>query len=387
VTRRLMIVGAGSSGRGQLGQLAHDAGWELVLADRDQALVDRLRRAGRYTVRLHREHSFRDVIVDRFRAYPVSDTVALTREGLDLSLLLTCCFSQNLPAIAPLAAAIIAARQAAGVRAPLNVICCENMQHGSAAFRAMVLPLLSPEAAAYAAERVGFPDCMISRVVPVAAADPLLLAAEDYSEWTVDQRAFRGPPVDLPAMELVPNQDARLARKFFMHNSTHAVCGYQGFHRGHEFIHQALGDPVVLAHVTGAIDELAPVVARRYGFTAEDTRRYGLELGPRGAIAALRDPILRVVRDPLRKLSRDERLVAPAVMALEDGSPALELVGAIVAALRYVHPDDPQSVALNRRLASEGLARVASDVLGLEPGHPLVRAVIESYERWEDCHV
>ena len=379
-----MILGAGCSGRGQLGQLAWAAGWELVLVDRDPALVARLRQAGRYTVRLCRAEAEREVVVDGFRAYHVSETAALEREGLEVALVLTCLFSHNLPTVAPLVAGLLAARCAAGITAPLNVICCENMQHGSSVFRAQVLPLLRPEVAAYAAQCVGFPDAMISRVVPLPVGDPLTLLAEDYSEWTVDQAQFRGPPPDLPALERVPNQDARLARKFFMHNGAHAVCAYWGFHRGHTYIHEAMADPVVLAHVTGVIAELAPVVARHYGFELGATLAYGLELRSRGATAALRDRILRVVRDPLRKLAREERLVAPAVLALADGSPCVELVAAIVAVLRYQHPDDPQSVALQQRLQQAGLARVLPGILGVPAEHPLVGLVAGGYPLWQD---
>ncbi|MDD5707143.1 MAG: hypothetical protein PHR35_14565 [Kiritimatiellae bacterium] len=383
MTKRLMILGAGSSGRGQLGQVAHAAGWQLVLVDRDRALVEKLCRAGRYTVRLCRADGESAYNVDGFSAYGVDETDALVREGLSVPLILTCLLSPNLPAVAPLVARIVAARHARGVSEPLNVICCENMQHGSTTLRGLVMPLLPPDAAAYAEARVGFPDCMISRVVPLPDGDPLTLLAEDYNEWTVDRTAFKGPAPDLAGMELVDNQEARLARKFFMHNGAHAVCGYWGFHRGHNFIHEAVADPVVLGHVVGAINELAQVVGRHFGFGHEATRAYGLELGPRGAIAALRDGIPRVVRDPLRKLSHEERLVAPAVMAIEDGTPCRELVLAMAAALRYSRPDDPSSIVMRDRLSAEGARAAIPAILGLSAEHPLVAQVLRAYEEWQ----
>ena len=383
MNRRVLILGAGSSGRGHLGQLAYEAGWDLVFADRNRELVDALREAGRYTVRLCTAQAERTVMVEGFRAYPIGDEEALVREALGALLALTCLFSHNLHQVAPLVARIVAARHAVEVAAPLNVICCENMQHSSSLLRAQVMPLLTPGAAGYAETHVGFPDCMISRVVPLAGADPLALAAEDYNEWTVDATQFLGPPPDLPGMELVANQEARLARKFFMHNGGHAVCAYWGFHHGHTFIHEAVADPAVLAHVIGAMRELAHVVARHYGFSYGEALEYGLELGPRGAIAVLQDRILRVVRDPLRKLARDERLVAPAALAVEDGSPHEELAGAIAAALRYFHAEDPQAVEMRGRLRAEGAGHAIPSFLGLPADHPLVTAVLARYEAWE----
>ena len=145
---------------------------------------------------------------------------------------------------------------------------------------------------------------MISRVVPRPEPDPLVIVAEDYNEWTARAEAFKGAkPAALTALELVDNQTARLERKLFIHNGGHAVCGYFGFHRGHEFIHEAVADPVVPSTSSGALDEIGEVVERKHGFSAESIDAYKRDLCRRGAIAEMRDEILRVVRDPIRKLS------------------------------------------------------------------------------------
>jgi mannitol-1-phosphate 5-dehydrogenase len=256
------------------------------------------------------------------------------------------------------------------------------MQDSSSVLKSLVLPLLDGAAQEYAARWVGFPDCMVSRVVPVAAESPLELVAEDYNEWTVNVEAFVGPPLDLPAMELVADQETRLARKFFMHNGAHAVCGYWGFHRGHTYVHEAIADPVVRDHVLAAIDELAAVVARRYDLDLGEVRDYGLTLGARGAVAQLKDLILRVVRDPLRKLSRPERFTAPAELALEYGLDCHELTQAMAAALRYHDADDPQSLAMQEQLRSEGAQAAIQGILGLPEGHPLTDLVVAAYDNW-----
>jgi mannitol-1-phosphate 5-dehydrogenase len=367
----VIIFGAGSTGRGHLGELVYSAGWEPVFVDRNAELVRILREAGRYEVKLCTGDGHRVVEVEGFRAYHTSEVEAIVEEAMGASLILTAVFSDNLHEVAPLVAKIIEARRAAGIETPLNVVCCENMQNSSSMLRSMVEPITSTEG-------IGFPDCMVSRVVPVAV-EPLAMLAEDYNEWTVDEAAWVGPAVDLPAMELVDNQEARLARKFFMHNGAHAVCGYWGFHRGHTYIHEAVADEFVLERVVGAIGELAPIVARRYGMDAAAVREYGLELGARGAVAELKDLILRVVRDPLRKLSRPERFVAPAEMAIEYGLPCDEIVRAIGAVLHYRHPDDAQSVAMAERIERQGIEVAAAEIMGLAQDHPLVGKAVGAY--------
>jgi mannitol-1-phosphate 5-dehydrogenase len=241
--------------------------------------------------------------------------------------------------------------------------------------------LLGPEDSAWCDQWVGFPDCMISRVVPRPEPDPLVVVAEDYNEWTVRAEAFKGPkPAALACLELVENQTARLERKLFVHNGGHAVCGYVGFHRGHKYVHEAVADPVVAEHVHGALDELGEVVRRRHGFSAESIHQYKQDLCRRGAVPEMRDEILRVVRDPIRKLSPRERLVAPANLAVEYGLPRRWIVRGIVAALRYSHPGDPQSLQLAQRLSRDGLSPVLRDVCQIEPQSPLVEEIKRAWE-------
>ena len=230
----------------------------------------------------------------------------------------------------------------------------------------------------------GFPDCMISRVVPRPEPDPLVIVTEDYNEWTARAEAFKGEkPAGLDSLELVDNQTARLERKLFIHNGGHAVCGYMGFHRGCQYIHQAVADPVVARHVGGALDELGEVVRRKHGFSPESIEAYKRDLGRRGAVPELKDEVLRVVRDPIRKLSPRERLVAPALLAVEYGLPRVWIARGIVAALKYNHPSDLQSLALTQKLEQNGLPSVLSEVCGISPESPLQAEILSAWQDWK----
>ena len=122
---------------------------------------------------------------------------------------------------------------------------------------------------------------------------------------------------------------------------------------------------------------------RKWGFSAESIDHYKQDLGRRGAIAEMRDEVLRVIRDPIRKLSPRERLVAPAMLAVEYGLPRGEIINAIVAALRYSHPADPQSLALSQQLAEQGLSKVLQNVCGIAPQSPLAVEIERAWQQWK----
>jgi mannitol-1-phosphate 5-dehydrogenase len=381
--RKVVVFGAGATGRGHVGLLAWQAGARLVFADTNERLVRALQRAGSYRVDIHDGRSCRQIVVQGADYLSAAQREAVARQIVDADLVLTSVFDQNLPDVAITVALAAKRCREAGRTKPLNFIACENMQNSSSTLGRHVRGELAGEDLDYCRRYFGFPDCMISRVVPQPEPDPLIIIAEDYNEWTARREDFKGaPPAWLTALELVDNQDARLERKLFIHNGGHAICGYFGFHYGHCHIHEAVADPRVAQCVVGACDQIGEVVRRKHGFSAESIEEYKNDLYRRGAIPEMRDQILRVVRQPLRKLGGQERLVAPARLALQYGLPRDRIVRGIVAALKYHHPGDPQSLQMQRAINDNGIKDLLCKVSQLRPEDPLIAEVENAWAAW-----
>ena len=382
MSEKIILFGAGATGRGHVGLLAWQAGFEMVLVDKKKDLVEALQREGSYTVKLY-GGAYQQIVVGGYRVYHSQQREAIAEEIADAALVLTAVFGQNLSDVAKTVALGVSACAKAGRETPLNCVACENMMDSSSTLGKHTKALLDGEDLAWCEAYMGFPDCMISRVVPRPEPDPLVIVAEDYNEWTTRREAFKGEkPAALEALDLVANQSARLERKLFIHNGGHAVCGYTAFHRRHKYVHQAVADEVVAERVLGALDELGQVIETRHGFPADSIDAYKKDFARRGAIAEMRDEILRVVRDPIRKLSARERLVAPAKLAVEYGLPCRWIVKGIVAALKYSHPDDPQSVVLSQKLSRDGLPAVLEDVCSIGRDSPLADEIEKAWDHW-----
>lgn len=379
---KIVLFGAGATGRGHIGFLAWQAGYDLVFVEKRPELVERLRAAGRYEVKLYGTHAASHQVTG-FRVHCASDRMAVAREIPDAALILTTVFDQNLSDVAETLALGVQLCRRSGRTSPLNCLACENMMDSSTALGRHTAEHLDGEDRSYLERVFGFPDCMISRVVPRPEGDELTIIGEDYNEWTARRESFKGEkPARLTALELVDNQTARLERKLFIHNGGHAVCGYLGFHHGHRYIHEAVADPVVAGQVVEALDELGEVVRRKHGFTAESIQAYEEDLARRGAVVEMQDEILRVVRDPVRKLSNRERMVAPALLAAAYGLPRKAIVRGIVAALKYHHPRDSQSVWLQDHLAQQGFAWVLKEVCDITPDDLLFGELEKAWLDW-----
>ncbi len=377
-----VIFGAGAAGRGLVGLLFARAGYRVVFVDIKDDLVQALRGAGRYRVRIHRlAGGQEEQTVDGFQVLHARDRAAVAREIAGADFVLTAVFAQNLPDVAETLALGLARRRAAGTAAPLHVIACENMKRSSSTLREYVAARLGAADRAYLETATGFPDAMINRVVP-NPTDPLALETEDYCEWTVEAGAIRGDwPAGLDFIERVENQAARLDRKLFVYNGTHAACAYFGHRQGCAWIHEAIDHPRVLPDVEAVLAEMGQVVGRHHGFDSASMAAYQQDFRLRCRNRGLRDAIGRIGRQPARKLGRQERFIAPAQLAMTYGLPRAGLCRAIAAALCFRHPDDPDSQALAARVAAEGARATLAAVGGLSADDPLLDEVADALRR------
>jgi mannitol-1-phosphate 5-dehydrogenase len=270
--KRLVLVGAGMTGRGQVAQLAFEDGWDLTLVDRDADLVRLLQHAGKYKVRLLGAET-RDVLIQGYRALHTKQAEPLAEAVGQADLVVTSVLEPNLREVAKSLAAALTPRLAAPEPWPLHVIAAENMMSSSTVLGRYTRKLI-PEAHLEAFDRtVAFPDSMIARVVPVAA-DPLLILCEEYNEWTADRSAALGDPPALAGLEWVTNQTARLQRKLYIHNTGHAVCGYLGWLAGLRYIHEAALEPRIMARIRAAVAESGEAITREHAFDREEVRLY-----------------------------------------------------------------------------------------------------------------
>jgi mannitol-1-phosphate 5-dehydrogenase len=246
-----------------------------------------------------------------------------------------------------------------------------------------VLEHVPPEYQAYVRKWVGFPCCVVDRVVipagkPEQETDPLLVIAEGQGQLVVDRAGFVGEPPVIAGMQLTDQLAAYVEQKIFTLNMAHAITAYLGYRKGYELIHLALQDPQIRQVVTGALAEVSAVLVKRHGLDPAEQELYAGRVLKRFENSALPDPVVRVGREPKRKLAPTDRLVKPATLALEVGLTPSHLATGIAAALLYDAPDDHEAVELARDLNEKGVDQVLADVCGLSPGHALAELVKEN---------
>ena len=384
--KRVVQFGAGAIGRGFLGQLYSDSGWETIFVDIAPGIVEELNARGGYTVKIVGPGA-RTIEVTNVRAVDGRDAGAVAEEVARAHLAATAVGPAALPAVAKALAGGISLRAERSPDSTLDVLLCENLLQAAMHVRKMLASALGgrgdERARRYLAERVGLFDTVVSRMIPVPkprarGGDPLPVSAEDYNILPADRSAFRGEPPEIRGLQPVVSGEggdfaAHQARKLYAHNCGHALAAYFGWKAGHEFVWQAVEDPGLRPLIDAGLWEAGEALCQRCGFTREEHAAHLAQLLERFANRALGDTVARVGRDPVRKLGRGERLVGAARLALEYGITPKVLAEGIAAAMDFRAPGDPSAGAMAEMLAAGGPERVLREICRLDPSDELDR--------------
>ena len=380
--KRAIQFGAGNIGRGFIGAVLSEAGYHVVFADVNMEVIDRINKDGAYTVHIMDVES-RDVRISNISGVD-SGGGEIVDEIVRAEIITTAVGLRILPFIAPAIAKGIAARRAAGVGEPLNVIACENGIRATSQLKEEVYKHLSAEEAAWCDAHVGFADCSVDRIVPpVRSENPIDVVVERFFEWNVERAAFKGAVPEIPGMNPADNLIAYIERKLFTLNTGHAITAYLGRMKGYMTICQSISDEHIHTIVKAAMRESGRGLVALYGFDRDAHFAYIDKIIGRFRNPYLCDDVTRVGREPLRKLSAGDRLVRPILTARRYGIGTPDLLLGVGAALHYDNPEDVQSVEMRRLVEKEGVKAALARIASLPDTDPLLPLAAQAYDEVE----
>jgi mannitol-1-phosphate 5-dehydrogenase len=355
---KVVQFGAGNIGRGFLGQLYWQAGYEIVYVDIDEELVALLNERRSYPLRLvDVDGSAKDLVIENVRAVSAGDRDQVARELYEADLAGTSVGADKLVEIAEAVAAGIAERVRLG-GGPLNILLCENLRYAAKHMAGFLEPHFKADATAPGQGDFGLIDMVVGRMVPTPtqderARDPLFVLAEPYGELQADRDAFKGAVPELSGMQAVSPIDAYFVRKLFTLNTAHAALAYSGYPR-YEYIWQCVQDRDIHAAASEALDESCQGLIAEYGFDSEELAAYARDVMHRFANKALGDTVARVAADPKRKLRPEDRLVGPAQLCERHRITPMALARVIAAALAYDNPSDSKAIQMQAEIKAKG---------------------------------
>jgi mannitol-1-phosphate 5-dehydrogenase len=364
---------------GLLGYLLNRSGYRTCFITRRQEKLDAINNHDGYRLFIT-GGTCREIAIRNCEAVLLTDhrSVGDVLAGADV--VMTGVGIENLTQVAPLIAAGLWRRSQTWGANSLNVIACENLPGAGEFLRHKIVSAATYDQA-LAVDAVGGFGAALTRRIMVGdePQGELRFTLSGEPDLMVDSQRLRAPFPALFGTCYTAEFASLLKRKLFTLNCAQAVAAYLGHQAGCTYLHEAVAHPLVEPVVRGALAEACAALEHEYPEQAGDIARDGDAVLTEIADPALRDRIVRVARDPRRKLSSAERLIGPARLAHRQGLPYGNLCIGIAAALAYDDPADAEAVALQAAIADEGLDKILAVECGLLPSGPIARVV---KERW-----
>lgn len=374
---KAVMYGGGNIGRGFIGALLSQSGYEVTFIDVAEPVVKALQENRTYPVRYVTTEGYEDVWVQNVTAVNGNDAEAASDVIANCDIMATAVGARILKFIVPNIVAGLKKRWTMG-KGPLNIIICENLMDANKVLEGMLKEQLNAEEQKLFDETVGLVEASIGRMVPVQteemkAGEPMRVCVERYGFLPVDKAAFKG---EVPAItNMVPFEpfDFYIKRKLYVHNMGHATCAYLGDLKGLAYIYQSIAVPETRILVQNAMLESAQALSKKYGAPLGDLQMHITDLLGRFTNAALGDTCQRVGGDPARKLGADDRLIGSSLLAMEQGiTPAYITVGAAAGLHRYLNENDMTQTI-------ENALKVLEDVSKLTENHALTKLILDRY--------
>ena len=376
--KSMIQIGAGNIGRACIGRLFHNIGYKVYFSDVNKDLLSLLHEHKSYPVRLVGKDCDKTLTIDNIDILPSIDT---ERQQLfnDISIITTAVGVNILDKIAPLIAEIISYRFSVNNREFLNIIACENAIRASSSLKKHVETLLNNDVIEWMKGCVAFPDAATDSIVPlISSENPLLVTCENFAEVIIDKNSFLGLLTETEELYLKDDLDAYIERKLFTLNTGHAITAYLGFYHKYKTIKEAIANPEILHIVKSAMEESGAVLIKRYQFNPQTHADYILKIISRFENPFLDDEVERVGRDPMRKLSQNDRLVKPSLGAIEYNLPYTFLLQGIKFALLFNCQDDPSSIEMNMILKNHTSLDALLKITHLDNSNKSSQILLES---------
>ncbi|HWR23317.1 MAG TPA: mannitol dehydrogenase [Feifaniaceae bacterium] len=362
---KAIMYGAGNIGRGFIGAMFSQSGYEVTFIDVAEAVVSRLNRDHGYPQRIVSNEGFTDVPVGQVNAINGRDEEAVINAIAEADIMATAVGVNVLKFVAPLIAAGLKKRFLNP--RPLNIIICENLMDANKVLEGMLKEHMTEQERGLMDTYVGLVEASIGRMVPIQRPEmqdgnPLRVCVEKYDYLPVDRDAFVGGIPELHNLVPFSPFDFYIKRKLYIHNMGHATCAYLGRLAGAEYIYESIAQPNIRLAVHGAMLESAFALSARYGVNAGDISMHIDDLITRFQNAALGDTCARVGADARRKLSPADRMIGSAGLCLaERGVPVFICLGTGAAVHAFLAQENMEQTEKNAKKALTEVGNLSKD--------------------------
>ena len=387
---KAVIIGAGRIGRGFVTELLTKNNVSLTFFDYNKDLVQEMNRNRKYTIHVLGNAS-KNSEISGYQAFSIDDDAALAKEWKSTDFIFTAVGGKNLKIVAAFIAKAFSRVYAAQAIKNINIVTCENWIEPAKELKEAILSNLSAEEQKVFKNYVGVSESVI--MASGVSAPPNEVVTNSVDTWVQD---FWYLPIDksriigeIPKWEYFSFIDGfgdLLQQKLYTNNTSVALIAYLGYLKGHTYVADAANDPEIEEILDLAYQEINQALIKGLNIDEKSQLVFSKRAKEKYQNRDIIDVLVRIARDPIRKLSPADRLIGPAQLALKAGVKPYAISLAAAAALFFDYPEDKDAVKLKEMRLEKGIDGILKDICELKTEDELYAMIMESIEELKKRH-
>lgn len=334
---KIVIVGAGKTGRGFLARLLQEEDREIIFIDEDAGLVERLNREKSYKIHFFGEKRM-PYEVNRYHAYTWDNAVLE-----DAELILVSVGGQNLKAVGEKLQGLLKKE------CSYSIITCENASHPAKTLKEGLNRELSISEATVFCTTI--------------EQEGLDINSENYPYLQCNADLLDGYDPQISTIRPIQNFSDFLTRKLYTYNAASCVIAYLGWQKGYENYADAANDEEIQKLLDENYAVTNEVLCREFGYEKADQKEFAALSKTKFCDRTIVDTVARNARDPQRKLAAQERIIGPIRLLHKYGMDASVLERTAAAAILYENAEETAWMKLRQEKTPE---QILTDICGLQ---------------------
>lgn len=355
---RIIVIGAGKTGRGFIGRLLQEAEKEIVFIDKNEELVKQLNDAGEFEVRFF--GGVRDSYkVNNFMAYTWESEGIKEVFANESELIFVSVGGQNLKDVGAELAKVLKEEK------HYYIVTAENASKPSVTLR----------------EAIGKDNITVSESTVFCTTiedEGIHINSENYPYLQCNAELLDGYVPDAKTIKVIDNFSNFLTRKLYTYNAASCVIAYLGWKKGYSNYADAANDEEILELLDKNYEVTNRVLCKEFGYDPEDQKEFAKLSKNKFCDRTIVDTVARNARDPQRKLAAEERIIGPIKLMYKYGEDASVLEKTAAAAIAY---DNDGEDAWRKIKAEKTVEEILTDICGLVKGSEIYENILKYMEK------
>jgi len=370
VLKKAVLIGAGKIGRGIIAKSLIGAGYSLTLLDVDEELIALLRAAKSYTVRSLDETTDYTETITGYQAYSIGSKEAQTAI-CNADIIFVSVGVNNLSALMRVVMCHLLKRVQT-FRPPVDMVFCENIVGVSGRIENILKHELGVDTSIFQG-KVGFSGGSVGVVVP-PFTDSLHIVKGPYDDIHVEESALI-TKVRIPHFVPVSNFELCIREKLYIYNMAHALVSYIGWLFGYTYVDEAFASPRIILDARNAMRAVSNALSREYDVPVNSIIKEAEDIEKRICNKRIRDTVVRIGEDPVRKLGYNDRLVGAYRLTQKHGFACDAILKGIAAGFLFAVPGDEAAVKIQTSIIEHGICASVMAFTGITEDAAITKIV------------